>query len=119
LDAAKMTLEKVAVTSLRDNIYYATMWVKARKRMHEIDARPSDALTLALRVKAPIFVTPELMEQASELLLTPDGISDRLEAIELKHAEERRIQRQEAEMEWRSFRSLPLGNPDWLKAAEK
>jgi Domain of unknown function (DUF151) len=35
LDVAKMTMEKVAVTILRDNTYYATMWVKVWGRLHE------------------------------------------------------------------------------------
>ena len=65
LKVAGTKVEKVAVTSLRDDIYYATIWVKVRGRVHEVDARPSDALNLALRVKAPIFVTPELMKQAT------------------------------------------------------
>jgi len=71
----------VAITSLRNDIYYAMISVKARNRIHEVDARPSDALNLALRVKAPIFVTPELMEQATRLLLRPDNISEGLETI--------------------------------------
>ena len=74
-------VEKVAITSLRNDIYYAMISVKARNRIHEVDARPSDALNLALRVKAPIFVTPELMEQATRLLLRPDNISEGLETI--------------------------------------
>jgi RNA polymerase sigma factor (sigma-70 family) len=120
LGVAKMTLERVAVTTLRDDVYFATLWVRVRGKLHEVDARPSDALTLALRVKAPIFVTPELMEQASHLLLNPDEIPDKLETIERKYAEEKQTAREEAEMEWRSFRSLPRGNArGWIKPAEK
>ena len=58
LEIAKLQIEKVDVTALRENIYYATMWTKIRGKIHEIDARPSDAVALSLRVKAPIFVTP-------------------------------------------------------------
>jgi bifunctional DNase/RNase len=67
------------------------MWVKVRSRIPEVDARPSDAVTLALRVKAPIFVTPQLMEQASTLLITPDTISEGLEAIERKLRKRNRL----------------------------
>src|SRR5438093_10411931 len=66
-----MTVEKAAVISLRDNTYYATMWVKVRGRFHEVDARPSNAVTLALRVKAPIFVKPELRNKPASFFSLP------------------------------------------------
>lgn len=119
LNVARTKVEKVAVTSLRDDIYYATIWVRVRGRVHEVDARPSDALNLALRVKAPIFVTPECMEQASQLLLAPDSIPEGLEAIRLRYADKEQLPTEETEREWRSFRSLPRGNPPWIKPAEK
>jgi bifunctional DNase/RNase len=65
LDVAKITVEKIAVTSLTNDTYYATMWIKLRDGICEVDARPSDAVTLALRTKAPIFVAPEVLEQIS------------------------------------------------------
>jgi RNA polymerase sigma factor (sigma-70 family) len=116
LNTAATKVEKVAVTSLRDDIYYATIWVKMKGRMHEVDARPSDALNLALRVKAPIFVTPECMEQAQQLLLAPDNIAEGLESIRLRYAKQPTV---EMDREWKSFRSLPRGNAPWIKPAEK
>ena len=113
-----MTVEKVAVTNLRDNTYYATMWVKVRDRGREVDARPSDAITLALRTKAPIFVTPEVLE-ANKTLLTADTVIAGLESIHRKGAEEKCTLHEEVEMEWQSFRSLPMGDGGWLKPAEK
>ena len=112
-------VEKVAITSLHNDIYYATIWVKARNRIHEVDARPSDVLNLALRVKAPIFVTPELMEQATRLLLRPDNIPEGLGTIRRMHVEKRQAPAEETEKEWRSFRSLPRGGGRWLKQPEK
>jgi hypothetical protein len=71
-------------------------------------------------VKAPIFVTPEVMEQASAFTLTPRDIPDGLEALRRKAIEEKRGQPEEVELEYRSFRSLPRGDMGgWLKAAEK
>jgi len=117
LKVGSTKVEKVAVSSLREDIYYATIWVRTRNRVHEVDARPSDAINLALRVEAPIFVTPELMEQATQFLLTPDNIPERLEAIRRKYAEKRQAPREEIEKEWRSFRSMPgkmwLGSSRW------
>jgi len=119
LKVSSTKVEKVAVTSLRDDIYYATIWAKTRNRVREVDARPSDAINLALRVKAPIFVTPELMEQAIQLLLTPDNIPEGLEAIRRNYAEKRQAPLEATEREWRSFRSMPRGDVTWIKPAEK
>jgi RNA polymerase sigma-70 factor (ECF subfamily) len=116
LDVAKMKIDKVAVTALRDNVYYSTMWVKMRGKVHEVDARPSDAVTLALRNKVPIFVTPEVVE-SSQTLLSTNGILSRLDEIHRRDVEANRTLPEEAEMEWKSFRCLPPG--DWLKPAEK
>jgi RNA polymerase sigma factor (sigma-70 family) len=119
LKVGSTKVEKVAVTSLREDIYYATIWVRTRNRVHEVDARPSDAINLALRIEAPIFVTPELMEQATQFLLTPDNIPERLEAIRRKYAEKRQAPREEIEKEWRSFRSMPRKDVAWIKPVEK
>ena len=87
-------------------------------KSHEVDARPSDALTLALRVKAPIFATPEVLEQAS--LPISEAAPTGLEALHRKVAEEKRTPPETTEMEWRSFRSLPRGDlGGLLKPAEK
>jgi RNA polymerase sigma factor (sigma-70 family) len=118
LDVAKMKIEKIAVTALRENIYYATMWVKIRGKIHEVDARPSDAVTLALRKKAPIFVMPEVLE-SNQYLVTNGAIVSGLDEIHRKASEENRTLPEEVEMEWRSFRSLPRGEHPWLKQAEK
>jgi len=57
------------------------------------------------------------MEQATQFLLTPDNIPERLEAIRRKYAEKRQAPREEIEKEWRSFRSMPgkmwLGSSRW------
>lgn len=56
---------KVVVCDLRDNTYYATIDLKQNGSENEIDARPSDAIALALRAQAPIFVEEKVMEQAA------------------------------------------------------
>jgi bifunctional DNase/RNase len=62
LGAADIAIERVVVIALRDNIFYATLTLKIGGKPHEIDARPSDAITLALYAGAPVFVTPEMLE---------------------------------------------------------
>ena len=43
-------VEKIAVTELKDQTYYGRIWLKCNGVMHEIDARPSDSIALALKV---------------------------------------------------------------------
>lgn len=57
------TVERVAVTSIRESTFYAVIAVAVEGRVDEVDARPSDALNLAVRVGAPIFVADDVLEQ--------------------------------------------------------
>jgi RNA polymerase sigma factor (sigma-70 family) len=62
LEASGGAVERVAVNSLRDKTFYAVITLSAGGRASEIDARPSDALNLAVRVGAPVYVDPEIMD---------------------------------------------------------
>ena len=62
------TVEAVEVTELRDNTYFAHIQVKTREgKLVQIDSRPSDAISLALRTKSPIYVAKKVLEVSSEL----------------------------------------------------
>src|SRR3982751_5081088 len=56
LDAA---VHKVVITELREDPFYAVIWMEREGRVISIDSRPSDALALALRVDCPIYVEDE------------------------------------------------------------
>lgn len=58
LDAA---LERVTITELRGNTYFAVVTVKAGQRRIPVDSRPSDAIAVALRTGAPIYATAEVL----------------------------------------------------------
>jgi RNA polymerase sigma factor (sigma-70 family) len=62
LEASRAGVERVAIASLRDKTFYAVITLSTGGGTSEIDARPSDALNLATRVGAPIYVDPEIME---------------------------------------------------------
>jgi RNA polymerase sigma factor (sigma-70 family) len=64
LDVAGAEVERVVVNKLRDNTFYATVAVVSAGKTEEIDARPSDALNLATRIGAPIYVADEIMAKA-------------------------------------------------------
>ncbi len=61
LERLKATVKKVVVHDLRDNTFYAMIYVDTDGRELAIDARPSDAIALALRSGAPIFARHDLL----------------------------------------------------------
>ncbi len=65
LTAWGMTLERVVIHSLEDNTYYAVLTVRQGDQRKEIDARPSDAIALALRCDSPIWVMEAVVADAS------------------------------------------------------
>jgi uncharacterized protein len=55
-------IEKITVTELKDDVYFAEISLRAAGTVHPIDARPSDAIALAVRTNAPIFAAVSLMK---------------------------------------------------------
>ena len=54
----------VLVADLQDNTFYARIFIEVDSRTVEIDARPSDSIALAVRVKAPLYVAEAVMDEA-------------------------------------------------------
>ncbi len=65
LEAWNMTLEKVIIHSLQKDTFYAALIVQQGEVKKEIDSRPSDAIAIALRTNAPIWVMEEVVADAS------------------------------------------------------
>jgi bifunctional DNase/RNase len=57
-------VHKVVVTELKDDTFYAVIWLEREGRIISVDSRPSDALALALRVDCPIFVDDEVIKNS-------------------------------------------------------
>jgi bifunctional DNase/RNase len=57
-------VHKVVVNELKDDTFYALIWMERDGRMISMDSRPSDALALALRVDCPIFVDEEVLKSS-------------------------------------------------------
>jgi len=85
LSSLNVKIAKVVVSDLRENTYYATIGLKQNGSENEIDARPSDAIALALRTRAPIFVEEQVMEQAaiSEEMAQAEPMSEKDEINQL------------------------------------
>ncbi len=73
-------VDRVVVTDLRENTFYATIHLTVHGDRVAIDARPSDAIALALRTKSPILVDEAVIEQAG----SPDSLPDRLDGDRLQ-----------------------------------
>jgi hypothetical protein len=58
------TLERVVITELRDDTFFAILWMRQDNEPITIDARPSDAIALALRADCPIYVSEQVMQSA-------------------------------------------------------
>ena len=58
-------LRKVIITKVQDSTYYAELHIYRGDAVVNIDARPSDSIAVALRLKAPIFTSEELLEQTT------------------------------------------------------
>lgn len=67
LESLQARVEKVVVSDLKDNTYFAQIHLLVDGSARQIDARPSDAIALALRTEAPIYVEQEVLEQSSAL----------------------------------------------------
>lgn len=65
LEALGGTLERVVIHSLQDNTFYAVLMVNQGEHSREIDARPSDAIAIALRTNSSIWVMEEVVLEAS------------------------------------------------------
>jgi RNA polymerase sigma factor (sigma-70 family) len=100
LEAAGARVESVAVNSLREDTFYATILLVTGAGKQQVDARPSDALNLAARVTAPILVDEAVMEHAFT------GDLDE----KVREEQARRGLEAESEGEWRSL------SPEMVKA---
>ena len=85
ISAVDLEVDYVVVNDLRNETFYATIMVDFNGKTLEIDARPSDAIALAVRVSAPVFVAESVMDEAS---VTPQ---EGMDLAELTMEEEARL----------------------------
>ena len=60
-------VDRVEVCDLRDNTFYAWIYLMVKGKESKIDARPSDALAIALRTSAPIYVNEVVLEKSKKI----------------------------------------------------
>ena len=69
----KVTVTKAVITDLRDDIFYATLFLSANGSVLELDSRPSDAIAIAIRAKAPVYAEGRVFDKAGR---APVGLPD-------------------------------------------
>jgi len=69
------TVRKVVVTELREDTFYAVIWLDRGGEIISIDSRPSDAIALALRMDCPIFVEDEVLKSSKQAANAIDRVT--------------------------------------------
>jgi bifunctional DNase/RNase len=73
LETIEARVVKVMVTDLKENTFYAVLHLQVGPTEYTVDSRPSDAIALALRVGAPIYVDEEVVRKAKNLEVGKEG----------------------------------------------
>jgi bifunctional DNase/RNase len=73
IDMLKVKISKVEVCDLRDNTFYAQIYFTSDDQRYNMDARPSDAIALALRAGCPIFVDDNVLQKSKKLDEEPEA----------------------------------------------
>jgi bifunctional DNase/RNase len=68
------TVEKIVVTDLQENTFFATIFLDMQGNRVTIDSRPSDAIALALRTDAPIFVSQDVINNSTNISLDQENL---------------------------------------------
>jgi len=76
LQSLGVKVERIVVSDLREGTYYAVITLANGQRRYEIDARPSDAMALAVRVETPIFVDEKVLKKCPVIMkpITEDEV---------------------------------------------
>jgi hypothetical protein len=64
LNELNISIKSVSIVDLKDGVYYATITLALDGKIHMIDSRPSDAIALAVRTDAPIYVDEKVAAEA-------------------------------------------------------
>ena len=88
IETLEASVERVEITELREQTFYARLLLKSNSREFEVDARPSDSIALALKAKASIYVNEELFQlkegestDIPNMTTDPETLRERLRKI--------------------------------------
>lgn len=72
LEKLNYAVTKIEVTDLRDDTFYARIYLEKEGEEHSLDSRPSDAIAIALRTGSPIFVNEEVIDKSKNIEIDDD-----------------------------------------------
>ncbi len=78
LETLSAQVEKIVITELKDSTFFALIHLNVGGNTIEVDSRPSDAIAIALRAEAPIYVDEDVISKAKKIDLKEAGESERL-----------------------------------------
>ncbi|MFA5834013.1 MAG: bifunctional nuclease domain-containing protein [Bacteroidota bacterium] len=76
IDTFAVSLNEVCINELRDGTFYAKLTIEGLSDTQEVDSRPSDAIALAVRYGAPIFVGEEVLNEAGVVSEDDDEVEE-------------------------------------------
>lgn len=74
MDKTDIKIDKIEICDLKDNTYYAIIHLMNRGKALSIDSRPSDAIALALRTEAPIFVSDDVLKKSKQIEAAKESV---------------------------------------------
>lgn len=75
LHAVDARVHKIVVSELREETFYAVIWLELEGHVISVDSRPSDALAVALRMDCPIYVADDVLKASKQASASADRIS--------------------------------------------
>jgi uncharacterized protein len=76
LNGLNCSVNKVVVNQLKEDTFYAIIWLEREGKLISIDSRPSDALALALRTDSPIFVEEDVIKNSKSATSKQEKVTD-------------------------------------------
>lgn len=70
------SIRKVVVSELKDDTFYALIWLERNGKLMSVDSRPSDALALALRHDCPIYVDDKVLQTSKNSATVSDKVNN-------------------------------------------
>ena len=84
IDMLKINIAKVEVCDLKDNTFFAQIYFSFDNQSYNMDARPSDAIALALRAGCPIFVDDKVLQKSKQLDGEPEAFDKSEQGLKWK-----------------------------------
>jgi len=75
LHAVDARVHKIVVSELREETFYAVIWIELEGHIISVDSRPSDALAVALRMDCPIYVADDVLKASKQASASADRVS--------------------------------------------